>query len=220
MESIFEYRQYNDNRIQNRINKIKRGYVRERILRVLLNNADKELTKYKIGKLSQANISWVIETLRKLEEENMVKGTKVKDFRKLTILWQKSQLKPLFEREYMLRNPHDLLTNTSLQYALTTYHAENLVQSYLFPSRTDFYINLNDIRKWHDLLTKNGLVGKGNVRVLGGDKHVFYGSFEISGLKLVSIPQLIVDLLNEGGVCVEAADKLLERVTGYVIPEL
>jgi len=61
--------------------------------------------------------------------------------------------------------------------------------------------------------TGEGLVGRGNLRLLLADNHVFYGSFERAGLKVVSLPQLIVDLFDEGSVCVEAAEKLLEKVT-------
>lgn len=197
----------------------KRGYVRERILRVLLNHPDEQLTKYKIAKLSQGNISWVIHTLRKLEKDGLIKGTKVEDFKALVLLWLKWQVRP-DKKEYMLRNPLEVLRNTKLQYALTTYQAENIVQNYLFPSRVDFYINPKDKEEWHRLLSKEGLVGKGNTRILIGDEHVFYGSFEKDGLKVVSMPQLIVDLLNEGGVCVEAAEKLLEKVSKNALPRL
>ena len=60
-------------------------------------------------------------------------------------------------------------------------------------------------------------MGKGNLRLLMDDEHVFYGSFEQKGLKVVSLPQLIVDLFDEGGVCVEAAEMLLKKVgKGFV----
>ena len=40
---------------------------------------------------------------------------------------------------------------------------------------------------------------------------MFYNASEKS-LKIVSIPQLVTDLLEEGRVCVEAAEKLMEKV--------
>jgi hypothetical protein len=99
---------------------------------------------------------------------------------------------------------------------LTTYQAENLVQNYLFPSRVDIYIKESDWEQWHDILSKKGLVGKGNVRLILSDEHVFYNSFEKDGLKVVSMPQLIIDLMNEGGVCVEAAELLIKRIAKNV----
>jgi hypothetical protein len=46
---------------------------------------------------------------------------------------------------------------------------------------------------------------------------VFYNSFKRKDLDIVSIPQLIVDLFEEGGVCTEAAEKLLEKVTEHAV---
>lgn len=194
---------------------VKRGYVRERILRVLLNNRNEKLTKYRIVKLAKANISWVIEFLRKLEKQGLVEGTKVRDYRGLIIMW-KSIRKDPDAREYMVRDILDLLKKTDLRYALTTYSAENLVQKYLFPSRTDFYILKKDQQSWHKMLSEKGLVGKGNVRVLITDEHVFYNSSVRDGLTVVSTPQLIVDLMTEGAVGGEAADMLLEKETRNV----
>jgi hypothetical protein len=188
----------------------RRGTIRERVLRILLNNPSGTLSKYRIAKESRGAYPWVHELLRNLEREGMLQGTRVTNFKKLMALWQEWRLEPN-RREYMLRKPLDVLNKTNLGYALTTYQAENLVQNYLFPSRVDFYIKSEELPKWHGLLSKEGLVGKGNTRVLIGDEQVFYRSFERGGLKIVSMPQLMVDLLSEGGVCVEAADMLMEK---------
>jgi hypothetical protein len=191
-------------------NTAKRGSVRERILRVLLNHHRERLTKYRITKLAKANISWVIEFLRSLEKHGLVEGTSVKDYHGLIKMWNGIRVEPEV-REYMVRDILDLLKKTDMKYALTTYAAENLVQKYLFPSRTDFYIKSEDLKRWHGLLAANGLVGKGNVKVLITDEHVFYNSSVRDGMNVVSIPQLIVDLMVEGAVCGESADMLLKK---------
>lgn len=198
---------------------VKRGYVRERILRVLLNNQKENLTKYKIVKLAKANISWVIEFLRKLEKQGLVEGTRVKSYRGLVNMW-KSIRKDPDVREYMVRDILELLKKTDMKYALTTYSAENLVQKYLFPSRTDFYILKKDQQNWHKTLAEKGLVGKGNVRVLITDEHVFYNSSVREGLTIVSIPQIIVDLMAEGLVAEEAAEMLLKREENSLVSGL
>jgi hypothetical protein len=190
--------------------KEKRGHIRERVLRVILNHPNGELTQYKIAKLVDGAFSWVHDTLKGLEKNGLIEGTKVRKYRELFLLW-KDWKTDSEKREYMIRDPLELLAKTKLKYALTTYSGENLVQKYLFPSRTDFYIDPKDLEKWHKLLSENGLVGKGNVRVLIADKHVFYNSFVRNGLTVVSIPQLIVDLMTEGAVGGEAADMLLEK---------
>jgi len=188
-----------------------RGVIRERVLRILLNNPAGNLTRYRVAKMAEGAYPWVHELLKKLEKEGAVKGTQVKDFRKLAELW-KDWRTPVTSREYMLRNPLDVLRKTDLEYALTTYLAENLVQRYLFVSRVDLYIHHNDLKKWHSLFAKEGLVGKGNTRILMADDQVFYGVSEREGFKIVSMPQLVVDLMSEGGVCVEAAEMLREKL--------
>ena len=188
----------------------KRGIVRERILRTLLNNPSGDNTKYWVAKSIEATYSWVHDCLRDLENKGLVEQTRVVSFRDLVLFWRDSRVVSE-KREYMIQKPLDLLKSSEMEYALTTYAAENLMQQYLFPSRTDFYIHSQDQAKWHGILSQKGLVGGGNTRVLIGDAHVFYNSSEYDGLKTVSIPQLAVDLLVEGGPCVEAAEMLMAK---------
>ena len=188
-----------------------RGIIRERVIRVLLNEPDGTLTKYRLAKKAECSFPWLHEFLGKLEESRLVKNTTVTDYSGLVKYWLTLKTKPE-KQEYMRKDPISLIKKTQLQYALTTYQAENLVQHYLFPSRTDLYIKTEDKEKWHTLIIADGLVGKGNMRLLMNDSHVFYNSIKRQDLIVVSIPQLIVDLFEEGGVCTEAAEKLLEKV--------
>jgi hypothetical protein len=188
-----------------------RGKIRERIIRILLNEPNGTLTMYAISKKARCSFPWVHEFLGKLKAKRLVNKTEVTDYAGLVNYWRDVKTKAN-KTEYMHKDPLRLLKRTRLQYALTTYQAETLVQHYLFPSRTDFYIREEDMEQWHELITTGGLVGKGNVRLLIADEHVFYGASEKSKLKIVSLPQLIVDLFVEGGVCVAAAEKLLEKV--------
>ncbi len=188
-----------------------RGKVRNRILRVLTNNPDGDMSKYEIARQTCATYPWVRKFLLNLEEMGLVKGTRVLDYPALLRYWQSVNIKSKY-REYMVKEPLKLLKNSNLHYALTTYQAENLIQNYLFPSRIDVYIKEDDWKQWHDMISKKGLVGKGNMRLLLADDHVFYKSFERNGLKIVSTSQLIIDLMIEGGVCVEAAELLIKKV--------
>jgi predicted transcriptional regulator len=189
-----------------------RGKIRERVIRILLNEPKGTLTMYRISKEVKCSFSWVHEFLRKLETKGLVNKTKVKDYTGLVKYWLDVKTKA-DKKEYMHRDPINLLKKARLLYALTTYQAETLVQHYLFPSRIDLYVRGEDAAQWHELITKEGLVGKGNLRLLITDDHVFFGSFQRAGLNIVSLPQLIVDLFEEGSVCVAAAEKLLEKVT-------
>jgi hypothetical protein len=193
-----------------------RGTLRERIIRTLLVEPNGTLTKYKLAKRAQASFPWTHEFLNKLQDQKLVKRTEVTNYAGLINYWLQTKTKPE-KKEYMHKNFIDLIQTAKLPYALTTYQAENLVQHYLFPSRIDLYIKKEDMDKWHEELTVEGLVGKGNLRLLIADEHVFYGAFRRQNLTVVSIPQLIVDLLEEGGVCTEAAEKLINKVEQHAI---
>ncbi|HKZ95219.1 MAG TPA: hypothetical protein VJ249_11680 [Candidatus Bathyarchaeia archaeon] len=193
-----------------------RGTVRERIIRVLLNEPTGALTMYRVAKEAECTFPWVHEFLQKLQTKGLVEKTTVKDYEGLIKYWLEVKTKPE-KIEYMHKDPLNLLRTIKLPYALTTYRAENLVQHLLFPSRTDLYIRREDEDLWHRLIRQEGLVGKGNLRLLIADSHVFYRSLERRELKIVSPPQLIVDLLEEGGVCTEAAQELLEKVAMNIV---
>jgi len=188
-----------------------RGNKWERILRVLLNTKE-ALSKNELSKRSECTRQWVIRFLRVLEKEKLVNRTKVTDKRKLLEFWINLSKKKNKFRSYMIKEPLELLKKSRLDYALTTYQAENIMQHYLFPSRIDIYIREPDLDRWHVLMTKNGLYGKGNVRIIIADPHTMYGKRNIKGLSIVSLPQLIVDLTKEGGPCEEAAEMLIKNV--------
>jgi len=189
----------------------KRGRVRERLLRVLLTEPDGGLSKYRLSKNANASFPWTHEFLGKLEADGYVEDTRILDFEGVIKYWMDVMHGP-DSREYLIQRPLRLLCDSDLSYVLTTYQAENLIQGYLFPSRIDLYVRGEEREDWHRLLSGDGLVGKGNVRVLFDDDHVFYGARETKGRWTVSVPHLIVDLLMAGGVCAEAAEFLLGKV--------
>lgn len=182
---------------------------KERVIRVLMNKPDGSLSKYKLAKLAKTSFSWTHDILKELEKRKLIKKTKVLDYKKLFNYWIKIHKKPK-ARIYSIQDPIKLLKKVKLDYVLTNYMAENLVQHHLFPSRVDTYVKEKELKKWHTLLCKEGLYGGGNFRVFIEDEHVFYNKQTIKSLKVVSIPQLILDLFVEGGVCVEAAEMLLK----------
>lgn len=188
-----------------------RGDKRERILRVLFNSGE-PLSKNELSKRTGASRQWVILFLRELVERKLVKSTAPIKKKELIKYWVSVSKKPLKYRSYMIKDPLTLLKKSKLPYALTTYQAENIVQHYLFPSRIDLYIKEEDLAKWHALMTKDGLYGKGNVKLIIADEHVMYGKRIIKNLSIVSLAQLIIDLIKEGGPCQEAAQMLMERL--------
>ncbi|PSP66664.1 hypothetical protein BRC85_09390 [Halobacteriales archaeon QS_1_69_70] len=186
-----------------------RGVKKERILRVLLNNPDGTLSKYRIAKEVEASEPWVLEYTGKLEDKGLIENTAVLKPRKLYEEWRDVRVAPN-QLSVSLQQPIDLLQETNLDYALTTYQAENLVQGFLFPSTTDFYIRPIQAEEWTQIIEDKGLLGGGNTRLRVTDDHVFYETQRRTSQMVVSTPQLIVDLLVEGGPCGEAADKLID----------
>lgn len=182
-----------------------------RIMRLLLGNPEGSLTKYKIAKLAGCSKPWVIEFLRKLEGKKIVRKTKVLDFDKLIDYCIEIMPKMKYF-EFFVQEPLKLLKESKLDYALTTYGAENFTSRQLFLSRYDVYIKEEDIDKWKSLIIKGGLLGKGNLRlILANDHAIFKEAKEIKGIKIVSMPQLLIDLKREGGVCMEAYNILVKR---------
>lgn len=139
-----------------------------------------------------------------------MKDTKITNFQRYFEYWQQLSFLPL-RRTYAIKDVLNVVDSANLQYAFTTYIGENNIQGYLFQSRFDIYIRPEEQEQWHTYLSNIGLVGRGNFRILVSDSHVFYESKKMKGYVTVSTPQLIVDLLNEGGVCIEAAHMLIER---------
>ena len=193
-----------------------RGLKRERIIRILLTE-HKPLSKNELSKRANCTRQWVILFLRELGKKKFVKETKVTNPSGLIKYWLTIHKKPKKYREYMIKEPLRLLKKTKLYYALTTYQAENIVHHHLFPSRVDIYIKEEDLQTWHSLLLKEGLYGKGNIRIIVAEEHTAYGKRKINGLFVISLPQLIVDLFTEGGPAEEAAEMLLAQLRKHVL---
>ena len=190
-----------------------RGFNKERIIRALLNHTDDDLTKYRLAQLAETSEPWTRQYTEELEEQGLIEETKVVAPAALYQAWLDQRIEPT-QLEVSLQQPMDLLAETDLQYALTTYQAENMHQGFLFASTTDFYIAPEESSDWLAVVEENGLLGGGNTRLRVLDDHVFYNQKAIDGFSTVSIPQLILDLLAEGGPCTEAAEKLIDSYHG------
>ena len=190
-----------------------RGFNKERIIRVLLNHTGDYLTKYRLAQLSETSEPWTRQYTERLEEQGLIDGTEVVAPGELYQVWLDQRIEPN-RLQVSLQQPMDLLAETDLQYALTTYQAENLHQGVLFASTTDFYIAPAEIDDWLAVVEERGLLGGGNTRIRVLDDHVFYNRRTVDGFSTVSIPQLVLDLLAEGGPCEQAAEKLIDSYHG------
>ncbi len=96
-------------------------------------------------------------------------------------------------------------------YALTAEAAADRVSPYARYSRVELYVtDLAD--PWDELLELTTVPRGGNVILhLSADAGIFDGAFETQGLRVVSRPQMYVDLVRREGAAAEAAATLRER---------
>lgn len=188
-----------------------KGEKRERILRILLDNPDGNLTAYGIHIKAECSQPWALNYLKKLEKMNLITNTKVIDAYNLFEYWIKIRSPIKYSEYHLKKEPLSIIKESKLKYALTTYQADRIIHNYLFPTRTDFYIMIKDLNLWHKIFLSNGLVGKGNTRMLIADQHIIKNSIKRKGYALVPKSQLICDLLMEGGVAIDAANRLIRK---------
>lgn len=186
-----------------------RGFTRERLLRILLTHPDGDLKKRELAKKAETSDAWVAKFTNQLEEQGLIEGTAVRNPRGLYDYWQDKRVQPS-NVTVSLQSPIEIIQEADLTHAFTTYQAENARQGFLFASNTALYVHPDQREKWVSLIEERGLIGGGNTEFRVTDSHVFYEATTVNGLETVCVPQLVVDLLDEGGPCVEAAERLIE----------
>lgn len=186
-----------------------RGFTRERLLRILLSHPDGDLTKRTLAEKAETSDAWAAKFTNQLEDQDLIEGTAVRDPHGLYDYWQDKRIQPS-SLTVSLQSPIERIQEADLTHAFTTYQAENAHQGFLFASNTSLYVHPDDREEWISLIEDQGLIGGGNTEFRVTDSHVFYGATTVNSLETVCVPQLIVDLLDEGGPCVEAANRLIE----------
>jgi hypothetical protein len=190
-----------------------RGFKKERLHRVLLNHPDGELSRYEITQRANVSKGWAYEYFEQLESEGYIHNATVQDPDGLYRHWLETRIEPNAVR-VSFQQPLNQIREADLDYALTTYEAEQVHQGFLFSSSTDLYVREDDIPMWLTTIEENGLIGGGNTEFRATDEHVFYNTQTVDDVTTVSIPQLIVDLLDEDGPAAEAANRLIARYHG------
>ena len=190
-----------------------RGFKKERLHRVLLNHAAGELSRYAIANKADVSTSWAYDYLDQLEHDGLVEDTSVIDPTALYDRWVETRIEPNSVR-VSLQQPLETIREAGFNYALTTDEAEQVHQGFLFASTTALYVRVDDIDDWLNVIEQKGFVGGGNTELRATDEHVFYNTQTVDEVTTVSIPQLIVDLLDEDGPAVEAANRLLKQYHG------
>lgn len=204
-----------------------RGLVRERLLHLVLANPAGDLTAYELSKRAGCTPQWAYEFIDQLASEGWTGGTsktQVEDLRGLYGYWREVHVRPA-ARDYHVADPEAFVLGGEdvggTVRAATTYAAENARQGFLFPSRWDLYVESRHADLWQRAIVgAGGTRGGGNLRLLFHDDHLLEANPWFTdpfpgdgpdGLRVVATPRLILDLLEEGGPGVEAAEMLIDK---------
>ena len=183
-----------------------------RIIKNLLQQPKGKWTKYGLAKASGCSRQWVIYFLRDLEKNKYVSGTKVIDIMGLTKYGATIILAPLRTVDCYYQKPLRLLRGAGNDYAITTTYAENAISHHLFKTRCDAYVTEARFKRLWPEIVKEGLLGKGNLRlIIPSDERIISEAVLVRGIRYVSLGQLMIDLVNEGGVGIEAVEELVKK---------
>lgn len=183
-----------------------------RVIKRLLERPGGTWSKYALAKAAGCSQPWVIEFLRGLERRGLVEGTKVVDRMALAKFGASIARGPLNTVECHHQHPVELLKTLGSGYAVTTTYAENELTHLLFRTRCDVYVTESAMKWLLERIRKEGLLGRGNLRLMiPYDPAVIAEASVIHELTIVSRGQLMLDLMKEGGVCVQAVEEMVKR---------
>ena len=192
---------------------MERRYIKNvRIIRRLLERPDGSWTRYALAKDSGASQPFGVKVIQQLEKMGFVKGTRVTDMEGLARHGADIMPRPLLVVNFYIQEPVDFIRKHAGRYALTTYFAENQVTHHLFPTRCDAYVTGSALKGLKRAVMKDGLIGNGNTRlIVPVDEGIIDEARDIRGVCVVSLGQLMLDLVREGGVCMEAFELMVDR---------
>lgn len=193
-----------------------------RIVRWLLIDPRRPWTVAEMADRARVTEGFVSRTFKTLARDayvdRMRRATRPRDPEGLLDAWAASKPQPEQVREAvsLLGGPEAVLrriptASPSDGYALTAEAAADQAAPYARYSQVELYVN--DLAEpWDELLELTVVPRGGNVILrLPPDPGVFDGAFEAQGLRVVSRPQLYVDLVRRGGAAADAAAMLRDR---------
>lgn len=195
------------------------------IIRVLLNEKDK-LTMRELASKASVSLGMTVKIINALESSGYTekkRGIKVKNWEKLVKAWghtvsirelKKIEFSAAERPQFVIKKIASILNKNKIKYAFTLFSATEVLAPYVAPAETHLYILKEDRKKIEKLFKKENILPaeKGNVVCFLGDESYFYNSQNIRGIKIISSPQLYVDLFSYGGRGEDAAENLLEVI--------
>jgi len=194
------------------------------IIRVLLNERDKKLKVRELANKAKVSLGMTVKIVNALESCGHLekkRGIRVISWEKLLKSWsytvsteenEKMEFLAAERPQYIIKKISSLLRKEN--YAFTLFSATEIVYPYVAPDKVHLYILKNEKKKISEILVKEGIMPaeKGNIICYLVDEKQFYGGKEVRGVKVISLPQLYVDLLSYGGRGEEAAEQILKSM--------
>ncbi|MEA2026411.1 MAG: helix-turn-helix domain-containing protein [Chloroflexota bacterium] len=197
-----------------------------RVIRWLLIEPDRRWTVAEMGQRAQVSASFVSRVFASLRSQDWVERragrygyTRVTDPAAMMLGWADTPAQPveIAQRVSLLAEPPQISmaiaeAANGARYALTGEAAAEFVSPYVRYTAVEVYVD--DFSHWDEALGLTRVGRGGNVRLI---RPMDQGVFDGSGPKLssqpriVSLPQLFVDLSRAGGAAQEAATFLLEQ---------
>ena len=176
---------------------------------------------YALAQHTGVAFSWVHDTISELQARGWVAENapmRVIDAGAIFNWWNQNRRPPTLtslQVQDAHLTAHQLGDAGKIPNAVTTYYAENWYQKHLFPRRLDTYVPADRVieaKRW--LVEHGALIGGVNFRLWSADaalvEDAIPGPRGPMQLHYAPIPQVIVDLMWEGGSAKEAAEMMIQ----------
>lgn len=196
----------------------------QNIIRVLLNKDNIKLRT--LAKESNTPLGVTVKNTKALEKTRYIEkkvNIKVTNQSKLLKAWSyTTSIRELDSIEFtaaerpqfIIKKISSIISKNNIKHAFTLFSATEILSPYVTPAETHLYILEKDKEKINKLFEKESILPaqKGNIICLIADENYFYNTQNINNYKIISTPQLYIDLFSYSGRGGDAAENLLRVI--------
>lgn len=192
------------------------------IIRVLLTEKGTKLGLRDIASKSRVSLGMAVKVVNALASSGYLekkRGINAVNIERLLKAWsysvsinenKKIEFIAAERPQYLIKKISGLLKKEI--YAFTLFSATDIVAPYVAPNKIHLYILKDKGKVISDIFRTEGIMPaeEGNIICYLVDEAHLYGSLDVRGVKIISLPQLYVDLFSYGGRGEEAAELILK----------